>query len=251
MISFVQNDITFMSNSLRIATWNLDRPRTNGWQKNPAILQKLRDINADIWVLTETNHAIALKNTHQGIPSQDYPPGSYYRPGENCTTIWSRYPVKQQIPTAEPFTAVCAEIQSPLGNLIVYGTIITWAADGVREKEAKMWQRHYESIHWHGKNWATLRNSELPFCVAGDFNECLHKPFRYGTPEGRALLEQQLQRSNLVCVTASDEIGYNIDHICLSTDWSKRVTQVKQWQGYYKEGSKPVSDHFGIYVDLS
>ena len=53
--------------------------------------------------------------------------------------------------------------------------------------------------------------------------------------------------NNLVCVT--DNIKYNIDHICVSPDWARQVNQVNTWQGFTPDG-KPVSDHQGVYVDL-
>ena len=33
----------------RIATWNLERPKQNGWVKNQRRLNKIHEINADIW----------------------------------------------------------------------------------------------------------------------------------------------------------------------------------------------------------
>jgi len=47
------------SEIFRIATWNLERPKLNGWKKNPLIQEKINEIDADIWILTETNASIA------------------------------------------------------------------------------------------------------------------------------------------------------------------------------------------------
>mgnify|MGYP000499977200 FL=1 len=46
--------------TLRIATWNLERPSLRGHTRNPRLLARLRATDADLWVLTETNRAIAL-----------------------------------------------------------------------------------------------------------------------------------------------------------------------------------------------
>lgn len=233
-----------MSNSLKIATWNLEKPKPNGWSKNPIILKQIQEINADIWILTETNDAIN--------PGKEYfKAASYSQPewnGFNYTTIWSRFPIKR-LQTYDPTLAVCVEIETHVGSFLVYGTIITWAHDGVSDGEAKVWERHYQSIKLHGKDWAKL-NQGLPFCVAGDFNEALSQPLYYGTAKGREMLNDALEQNNLICVTANDEIGYNIDHICLSVEWAKRVSNVNKWQAY-KANGKPVSDHYGISVDLS
>jgi hypothetical protein len=146
--------------------------------------------------------------------------------------------------------AVCGEIEleASIANLVVYGTIITWADDGVQSKEAKKWQRHYESIAWHSEDWAKLSQG-VAFCVARGFNEALSQPFCYRTEQGRASLKEALNRSNLVCVTAGSELGYNIDHICLNADWAARVTAVKKWQAFQEDG-QPVSDHHGIKVEV-
>ncbi|WP_179228297.1 endonuclease/exonuclease/phosphatase family protein [Leptolyngbya ohadii] len=236
-----------MANHLKIATWNVNRPKQGGWKNNPTILTKIREVAADIWILTETNCVISPGESYQSIATQ---PDPSHSAGENCTTIWSHYPIKQTLATKDSQIAVCAEVD--LGNsidpLLVYGTIITWAHDGVLSKEATMWQRHYESIAWHSEDWAKL-SQDVPFCVAGDFNEALSEPYCYGTQQGRTLLNEALERSNLVCVTAGSELGYNIDHICLSADWAGRVMDVEKWQAFREDG-KPVSDHCGITVTL-
>lgn len=232
-----------MPKSLRIATWNIERPRLRGWKKNPIICQQLYEINADIWILTETNSAINPGTCYSEVASS---PASYHTPGENGSTIWSRYPIRKTFPTFNPSMAVCAEILLPMGSWLVYGTIITYANDKGPTGTAKKWQEHYKSITSHGQDWAKL-NQGLPLCVAGDFNQTLSGSTGYGTRQGREMLSQELQRNNLVRVT--DKIQFNIDHICLSPDWAKRVNQVDTWQGFTPDG-KPVSDHHGVYVDL-
>lgn len=110
-----------MSNSLKIATWNLEKPKPNGWSKNPVILQQIEAINADIWILTETNDA---KN-----PGKEYFKAASYSQPEwhslSYTTIWSRFPFKHQLQTYDPTLAVCVEIETHVGSFLVYGTIIT------------------------------------------------------------------------------------------------------------------------------
>jgi hypothetical protein len=117
---------------------------------------------------------------------------SYSQPdwnGFNYTTIWSRFPIKR-LQTYDPQLSVCVEIESQSGNFLVYGTIITWAHDGVSDGEAKVWERHYQSIELHSEDWAKL-NQGLPFCVAGDFNEALSQALCYGTAKGREMLNNR------------------------------------------------------------
>lgn len=241
------NSVFVMANHLKIATWNVARPRQGGWKNKQTILAKIQEIDADIWILTETNSVISPGEGYHPIATQ---PDRSHTAGENCTTIWSRYPIKRTLATKDAQLAVCAEVDlgEAIGHLVVYGTIITWADDGVRSGEAKKWQRHYESIAWHSEDWATLSQG-VPFCVAGDFNEPLSGSYRGGTKQGRELLHAALERSNLVCVTAGSEMGYNIDHVCLSADWAKRVEDVEKWEALREDG-KPVSDHYGITVAL-
>lgn len=84
--------------------------------------------------------------------------------------------------------------------------------------------------------------------MAGDSNEALGEPFLYRTQKGRELIASELQRSHLVCMTAGNEIGYNIDYICLSVDWAAWATAYKGQA--WREDEKPVSDHRGITVEL-
>ncbi len=231
---------------LRIATWNLRRPRQGGWKYNQAIQNQIRSVNADVWVLTETNACIPPGDEYECIASPGLPGYSF---GENCSTIWSRYPIRQ-LETQESEVSACVKVDTPIGNLIVYGTIITWANDGVYEKQSKKWERHYEAIAFQSQDWLKLEETALPICVAGDFNEALSEPFHYGTKKGKALLESALKQTDLVCVTAQKTFGYNIDHICLTSAWAERVTQINFWNCSTADG-KPVSDHRGVSVDLS
>jgi hypothetical protein len=66
----VMNSGFVMLNHLKIATWNLNRPRWGSWHK-PTILAKLQEVNADIWILTETNSVISPgENYHKPVATQ-------------------------------------------------------------------------------------------------------------------------------------------------------------------------------------
>lgn len=190
---------------LRIATWNLERPRRTSLGKIPFLLERIQAVNADVWVLTETNTVIDLSASHQPIAST--PVASLHKSGENWTTIWSRYPVRP-LPTYDPSIAVCGEIDSPAGPLIVYGTVLPYHADRVHTGNAKSWSEHYRVIPLQAAEWRTLRAS-FPihrFCVAGDLNQS--RDGRrwsgrqwYGTAKGRDLLTSELESAGLKCVT--------------------------------------------------
>ncbi|MEZ4935964.1 MAG: hypothetical protein R2799_00060 [Crocinitomicaceae bacterium] len=108
---------------MKIATWNLERLIKN---KNEAVLAKIKEIDADIFVLTETNSTISLEDynsvcTETLSKGQD---GIAYKERENRESIWTKYPILKSYETYDRFTSVCADIETPLGVLTVYGTII-------------------------------------------------------------------------------------------------------------------------------
>lgn len=113
---------------MKISTWNLMRPNAKTGERNTILTESLHRTNADILIITETNSLIddlgdkyfklsttPLPKVHDGYP---------FQPGENRVTILSKYPFIKQITTGDEYTNVCAEVASPFGNLIIYGTMI-------------------------------------------------------------------------------------------------------------------------------
>ena len=84
--------------TIRIATWNLARPKEKGWTKNQRCLNKINEINADLWVLTETNSAIC-PNSNYAV-QKSHPIEGYHRTGEHLATIWSRWKIRRSVPIA-------------------------------------------------------------------------------------------------------------------------------------------------------
>jgi hypothetical protein len=71
-----------------------------------------------------------------------------------------------------------------------------------------------------------------------------------------AILTQQLDRNNLICVTEEDMVAnnklktrHNIDHICFSKDWFRKV-QIMAWEGMTEDGIY-LSDHNGVCACLT
>lgn len=257
-----------MSTFIRIATWNLRRPGKNS-PRNPIINQKLREINADIWILTETHRAVSPGHSYK---AQETMPLPWHRDGESSTTIWSRWKMTPVTVFADQpcdipsmglrrqgyYTqhqgssiAACVEISTPIGSLLVYGTIITWFNDQGPNGVSKYGVEHKQSIADHAADWRRLRAAyQIPLCVGGDFNSLVREPIgqvRAGTKEARGILCTALHDNGLTCVT--DTFEYAIDHLCLSADWAAYPRHVAQWQAFY-DGNKPVSDHKGVYVDI-
>ncbi|NTU82669.1 MAG: endonuclease/exonuclease/phosphatase family protein [Chloroflexales bacterium] len=260
-----------MTSSLRIATWNLNRPGPSGVERNAAIVAKMAEINADIWVLTETNVCISPGPAYNAWSSPANAP--FRRRGERATMIWSRLPIRRSLPTfagmvlrddaADPVypsysvlgehasPAVCAEIVTPIGPLLIYGTIITWFGDKGPHEASTYEEEQRRSIPLYSDDWARLA-VEGPLCVAGDFNARVCTPtdgIRAETKVTRELINAALSSNKLVCTTES--LGYCIDHICLSRTWAERAGPPQQFQQPYKSPQIPVSDHQGVFIDLS
>lgn len=240
-----------MTTQLRIATWNLNRPRLRGWKRNPLLLQKLAAENADIWILTETNEAITLPGYHAVATNALADNGWRYlnlnhTEGENATTIMSRWPIRSVLPTFDDTVAVCADIDAPFGTVRVYGTILTWHADRGVDGTSRNWQEHYRAIAAHAEDWAKLRDA-TPFIVGGDLNVSLADSF-YGTKHGRGLLLGALEQHKLFCASAT--LPHTIDHVCLPVEWADRQVSATSWQPS-EPPATPLSDHQGTTIEIA
>ena len=100
---------------MRIATWNVERPTGREPEQIEALHARMRAVNAeeevDVWILTETHSCISPGNGFQCRATTPITGPERYAEGENRTTIWSRLPIRRSVPTHDPETAVCAEIE--------------------------------------------------------------------------------------------------------------------------------------------
>jgi hypothetical protein len=239
----------------RIATWNLERPAKYGYTKNAIRLEKIYEIDADIWVLTETNSAIDLSD--RGYKAIASPPiENYHKKGENLATIWTRLPIARQIETFDSTAAVCGEVESPFGPILVYGTVIPYADDKGEDGNSKRWEEHRKSLLLHHQDWLRIRREYLDrlFCIAGDINLSLDGSGWYENARSIEILNNALEDLEMVCVTKDNYqktkglSRSTIDHIFLPKSLSDRA-MVEVWEGTDPRGEK-MSDHNGILVDL-
>lgn len=252
---------------MRIATWNVERPVDVKSPRSQRILAKLAAIDADIWILTETHDAITPGPAYMTCGTDSVPePPTRHRDGERRTIVWSRLPVKEHIDEDIAHRTVCIRIATPLGGLVVFGTIIPYHGRGCPPHGTlRRWEAHYAAIAIQGAAWQRLRR-KYPgsgLCVAGDFNQTREGRFSYGTKWGRALLdlaltEAGLQDTTIPSVAARETVdggGWEladgvqpIDHICLSAAWAERITAMGAWSGNPRDGY--LSDHSGVWIDL-
>jgi hypothetical protein len=242
---------------MRIATWNLERPDPTDLVRNQARMEKIREVGADLWILTETHEVIDLSDTHHGAtttPSTRKP-----MPGETCATVWSRWPILRRVDTSEPSEAVCVEVAHPEGPLLVYGSIIAYAGYKGPDGKSRMWEEHYRYVEWHGREWKRLRAefSGHRLIAGGDYNQNRDGARWYGTRKGRDLLTAALANAGLKCVTEEDfvKVGklldrHTVDHLCMDETLAARVIGVDAWERTRADGMR-LSDHSGILVDVA
>lgn len=253
---------------MRIATWNVERPKNAGSARSRRILDKLYEIDADIWILTETHDVISPGEGYHICgtePVRD--PPTRHQDGERRTIVWSRWPIEEHIDEDFAHRTACVRVKTPPGDLVVFGTIIPYSGRDCPPYGAlRRWDAHYAAIAVQGASWQRLRR-QYPgcgLCVAGDFNQTREGRFSYGTKWGRALLNLALERAGLVDTTvpsfaAREQVvdsGWAladgvqpIDHICLDASWAQQVVAVGAWEGESDEVGY-LSDHSGVWIDV-
>ena len=221
---------------MRIATWNVERLH------NKALLGMILDecnrINTDILVLTETDARVKPNKGYayetplltgiEGI--QDY-----YKPTENRVTIITDYKAVRYCPTYDKFTAICAVLDTPRGELAVYGTIMgIW---GNRRGSFK------QDIIGQTADFSTICSSGVPVCICGDYNLSFSDNYYY-TKYGRDAVLQSFSNNKIQMLTS--ERAECIDHIAISENYvAGAAVQIDEWNY-----DKSLSDHKGIYVDV-
>jgi len=217
---------------MKIATWNLERPTING-KKTFAIIETLREINADIFVLTETDTFIEIGNEYS-VRHSEKDKQEYFREGERRVSIFSKYPIIQELETFRADTSLCVSLDTPKGELIIYGTVI-----GNRGNKGYNFKEDLEEQLLDFNKLSV----DKTFCVAGDFNISFSDSY-YTVKESRDKLKTTFENINLEILTT--DLLENIDHIVLT---KKFVGTSKQKIGSWNEDKK-LSDHKGVWIEL-
>ena len=221
---------------MKIATWNLERPTKNG-HKTPVILQYLQKIDADILVLTETNECIDLGNEYEHYQTNKYE-GVNCKKGDRQVSIFSKYPITQHLKTFRTDTSLCVEISTPLGNLIVYGTII-----GNFGNRGDQFKNDLDKQLLDFEKYAKSNN----FCIIGDLNISFSDNY-YFTKEGRSKLKNSFELLGMKILT--EQIANNIDHIILSNDFLKHLKFKEGFWNDTENKKERLSDHKGVFVEI-
>ena len=159
-----------------------------------------------------------------------------YADTEKRVAIYSKYKIVRQYDTYDKHTAVCAELLTPLGSLIVYGTIM-----GVYGNRHQSFLRELKS---QLQDIEYLSCIDKNLCVCGDYNTSFSDNY-YFTTVGRDRLRSELQANDILILTACQPEC--IDHIAVSKGLVKnRSIFIEEWNQ-----DKILSDHKGIAVTLA
>jgi exonuclease III len=245
---------------MRIGTWNVEY--ASGAVKN-ARRRDILDANpADVWVLTETHDDFDLTPAHQPIHSAQRPvrSGPDVRLGSRWVSIWSRFPVRERLSVRDPERTAAALLDTPVGALIVFGTVLPWHSDrGCHpiDTDVPNWSEQYRVIGEQSEEWKARQRDyrEAAMCVAGDLNLNLGGPHWYGTNHGRAMMRSAIKHNDLICTTEFDEVPPGllthapIDHVLLSRRLARTFRVAAAWEGRAADGVR-LSDHSGIVVEF-
>jgi exonuclease III len=237
---------------VRIGTWNLDHARAQ--KHDAARLQILREVDADVLVLTETNDRVALPG-YSAVHSAPRPNAA---PGGRWVTVWSRLPVIEPVEVADSNRACAARLSTTSGEAIIFGVVVPWHADvgePAKVPRPRAWEEHHRAWPKFGEEWSKLRRKwpEAPLFVAGDLNISLGGPRYYGTSNGRRLFAGALEAAGLRCATEFEHVPEGalmypaIDHILVPEHTKSSV--VGAWEGRL-QGLR-LSDHSGLVVEVA
>jgi endonuclease/exonuclease/phosphatase family metal-dependent hydrolase len=217
---------------MKIATWNLERP-TNQSLRLTNIQDILISLEADIIILTETNKFIDLGSEYYSFNSSGFS-NPMYKEGELRSSIYSKYPSFAKIKTFNEETSICEVLDTPIGNIAVYATII-----GIYGNRHPNFKTDLELQLQDFKSIGT----QYPICLAGDFNISFIDNYYY-TKEGRDKLNKSFNELGLINLT--DKVQNNIDHIVISQE----LLSVSEVNCHVWNLDKNLSDHIGVMVDL-
>ncbi len=238
--------------TLRIGTWNVEYAA--GVDRNALRRERLVAEAADVWVLTETHDDLDLSPSHCALSTVQRPTG---RVGGRWTTIWTRWPVVESIAVDDPIRTVAAVLRSPVGDVLVYGTVLPWGTDPGPAGTSRGWTEMDRVLPLQLAEWRRLleRRSGMPLVVAGDLNMNLGGPHYYGTTRARRALWAGLADIGLTCASGTERVPAgalrhpHIDHIIVPAEWMAGSRVASAWEGEI-DGMK-LSDHSGLVVEVT
>jgi hypothetical protein len=220
---------------MKIATWNIERLK----HKNlcDKIIQICEQKHSDILVLTETDDRVKPYYQYCFQTRNTINEGKLeYKDTETRVSIFTNYKCIRQYPTFNPFTAVCVELDTSEGPILVYGTIM-----GVYGNRHSSYLTDLQRQINDFSNFLTLGK---PLCICGDFN-CSFVDNYYYTKAGRESLLEFFDQNNIKILTGNR--CECIDHIAISDSFIKNAEILIEEWNY----NKVLSDHKGISAQIN
>lgn len=230
----------------RIGVWNVQwaTPRS---KRAPHIQKILRDLEADVLVVTEGVEGILPEGGHVVTSGEDY--GYPIKKGRRKVILWSRNPWtnvdavgSDKIPTGR---FVQARTSTPIGELHVMGVCIPWSAAHVSSgrKDRKNWQDHLSFLAGLEELKAETHERLI---VAGDYNQRVprdRQPKRAFEALERTFESLQIATQGEV----PGSTGLLIDHVAHGE--KLEASDVKAWPKKTADGVN-LSDHDGVRLDI-
>lgn len=220
---------------MRIATWNVERLKHR--RSLCDILLACEQAKADILILTETDEQVrpsSFRYCFQTPKLREIAPG-YYKPTENRVSIFTNYKCVSPHPTYDAYTALCIELETRLGNLCVYGTIM--GIEGNRRPSFKA------DLQKQIEDFACLTAAGKRLCIVGDYNISFSDNY-YFTNFGRDALIRSFTENHIRLLTQN--VPECIDHIAVSEQNVHGMpVSIEEWNV-----EKKLSDHKGIVATI-
>ncbi|WP_366925508.1 endonuclease/exonuclease/phosphatase family protein [uncultured Methanobrevibacter sp.] len=151
---------------MKIATWNVERLKHR--KSLNEIIDICNSIQADILALTENDDAIKPDYKywcHTPTPPPFKRKGHEsitYSPSEHRVSIYTNYEIKCQHETYDKYTALCLELETENGNILVYGTIM-----GIQGNRHSSFKR---DLIKQTEDFNKLSEEGYNLCICGDYN---------------------------------------------------------------------------------
>ena len=166
--------------------------------------------DADVVILTHTNLNFQLGGIYKRIATQEMPlrhDGIDYKEGENRVSIYTKYPLKNKVKTYDDHNSICQMLDTPLGNLNIYGTVIG------ANKEL------FESDLLEQKD--DLERIQGAICYVGDYQMSFVKPY---LPNEEKVMDMQAFADSQKMAILTADFENLMSHVMISKSFLKGNT---------------------------
>ena len=239
---------------IKIANWNIERVPNQA--RANRIKNAMSDIDADIWVLTETREIVHI-SSYSTVVSEVRDGEAGKR--EYWSAISSRYPIESlnHLVSDKEYCTASKIIHPEYGLIVVYALVLPWAGKNWRGIPSRGGAAFASALASCKADWEQLQKAypDAVHIVAGDFNQGLIDKHYYGSKKNQEKLELALKESNLLALTSgtNDPIANStpehacIDHICISKSARADVISIGRYP-FTDRPDKRLSDHFCVFI---